>query len=414
MARLQVTERGLDTIRPYASNPRNNAPAVSAVAESIREFGWRVPIVIDRDGVIIAGHTRYLAAKKLKLSAVPCVLADDLTPEQVQAYRLADNKTSELSEWNFEALEVELSKIAELDMTRFGFAPKPPQVRDDRFKPEIPENSSTQPGDLYRLGRHFLLCGDCTDYDAVETLWDIGGDVDMLLTDPPYGVNVRGTAGSILNDTLSGPAFRRFLATAFHNVVPMLKRGGAFHIWHSEAAGYEFRGACMDAGLQVRQCLIWVKDRATLCRQDFQWQHEPVLSGEKPEAWTHPDPWTQDEYAPCLYGWRSGAAHRWYKRRKEKTVLYFDRPAASREHPTMKPVLLFDYEMQCSTVPGDVVLDPFAGSGTTLIAAEQNGRTALLMELDPRYADVIVNRWEALTGQRAVLEGNIGGKEAAG
>ena len=205
------------------------------------------------------------------------------------------------------------------------------------------------------------------------------------------------------NDKMSGSDFRKFLASAFSNAAGVMKGGAAFYIWHADSEGYNFRGACLDSGMEIRQCLIWVKDRFVLGRQDFQWMHEPCLYGEKPvddEGSTEDDP---EFNMVALYGWKAGGSHYFFRNRRQTTVLHFERPSASKQHPTMKPVKLFDYHMQCSSKPGDNVLDLFSGSGTTIMAAEQNNRTAYCMELDPRFVDVIIDRWEKFTGKKAVL-----------
>lgn len=246
------------------------------------------------------------------------------------------------------------------------------------------------------LGRHRLMCGDSTDPEAVSTLLD-GNLADMLLTDPPYNVDYKGKAGKIANDHMEDSDFIEFLTRAFKNAKSSLRPGAAFHIWHADSEGLSFRLACKDAGLLIRQCLIWIKNSLVLGRQDFQWQHEPCLYGE-----TCSEDQNFDEYASALYGWADGAPHRFYKNRKQTTLLYFDRPKKSEAHPTMKPVKLFDYQMQCNTKPGEIVLDLFGGSGTTIIAAEQNGRVGYVMEYDPKFVDVTISRWEKLTGEKAV------------
>lgn len=227
--------------------------------------------------------------------------------------------------------------------------------------------------------------------------------MEMLLTDPPYNVDYEGTAGKIKNDHMEDTKFREFLTTAFRNAATVMTPGAAFYIWHADSEGYNFRGAARDAGLLVRQCLIWVKSSLVLGRQDFQWKHEPCLYGELPTdifAENHSLEDT-DECQPCLYGWVNGK-HYFFHNRKQTTVMYFDKPIKSAEHPTMKPVKLFDYLMQCSSKPGERVLDLFGGSGTTIIAAEQNERRGYVMEYDPKFVDVIIDRWQALTGERAV------------
>ena len=221
-----------------------------------------------------------------------------------------------------------------------------------------------------------------------------GAQVDLLLTDPPYNVNYQAAAGNMKNDCMKSSDSRSFLLSAFSAAVAVMKPGAAFYVWHSEVEGYNFRGACMDAGLILHQCLVWVKSQLVLGRLDFQSRHEPCLYGEV-EA-------DEDEAQPCLYGWTKGGKHYFFKNRRQTTVLNFDKPVKSAEHPTMKPVKLFDYQMQCSSREGDAVLDLFAGSGTTIIAAEQNGRRAYCMELDPKYVDVIIDRWEKFTGRKAV------------
>lgn len=227
--------------------------------------------------------------------------------------------------------------------------------------------------------------------------------MEMLLTDPPYNVDYEGTAGKIKNDHMEDTKFREFLTTAFQNAAAVMTPGAAFYIWHADSEGYNFRGAARDAGLLVRQCLIWVKSSLVLGRQDFQWKHEPCLYGELPAdifAENHSLEDT-DECQPCLYGWVNGK-HYFFHNRKQTTVMYFDKPIKSAEHPTMKPVKLFDYLMQCSSKPGERVLDLFGGSGTTIIAAEQNERRGYVMEYDPKFVDVIIDRWQKLTGEKAV------------
>lgn len=251
------------------------------------------------------------------------------------------------------------------------------------------------------------MCGDATCLEDVEALVD-GAQMDMLLTDPPYNVDYEGSAGKIMNDKMADDKFRMFLADSFTNARAVMKNGAAFHIWHADSEGYNFRGACRDADLKVRQCLIWEKDRLVLGRQDFQWIHEPCLYGEKPPEGE--EEYLDDDNQVALYGWKDGGRHYWFKNRKQTTILKFDRPKASHEHPTMKPIMLFAYQMACNTKPGENVIDLFGGSGTTIMAAEQNGRNAYVMELDPKYVDVIIDRWESFTGRKAVLLNGEDGK----
>lgn len=397
-----IVERKVAELIPYAKNAKkHDETQVANVAESIRQFGFVQPLVIDKNGCVIIGHCRLLAAKKLEMDTVPCVPADTLTEEQVKALRIIDNKTNE-SPWDMELLAEELPEL-KLDGFDFdwGFEDKvDDSAKEDDPDLTVPEEPSAKPGDVYQLGRHRLMCGDSTKLDDCATL--VGGaKMDLLLTDPPYNVDYEGTAGKIKNDHMEDSKFRDFLAAAFNNAASVMNPGAAFYIWHADSEGYNFRGAVRDAGLLLRQCLIWVKSSLVLGRQDFQWKHEPCLYGELPDDIYTPSPEEPEDCQPCLYGWVNGK-HYFFKNRKQTTVLYFDKPIKSAEHPTMKPVRLFDYLMQCSTKSGQNVLDLFGGSGTTIIAAEQNGRNAYVMEYDPKFVDVIIRRWEDFTGERAV------------
>lgn len=394
---MTVKEIKLTELKEYENNPRINDKAVEAVANSIKNFGFKVPIIVDKENVIVAGHTRKRAAYMLGLETAPCIVADDLTPEQIKAFRVADNKTAELADWDFDKLETELEQLADIDfdMSQFGFDLSEFQNEQvDIAEDEIPEvDEETEPttklGDIYRLGNHFLMCGDSTKKQDVNKLLTGGVDeaetvkVDLLITDPPYNVAYEGKTDDALtieNDSMSNDDFREFLLLAFNAADSVMKEGAAFYIWHADSEGYNFRRACFDNGWQVRQCLIWNKNCMVMGRQDYQWKHEP-----------------------CLYGWKSGAAHSWYNDRSQTTVMDFKKPSRNGEHPTMKPVELFAYQINNSSKEHDVVLDIFGGSGTTLIACEQLNRSCYTMELDPRYCDVIIKRWENLTGEKATL-----------
>ena len=393
---MNIVEKNLTDIRPYEKNPRKNDEAVKYVMESIKQFGFKVPIVIDNNGVIVAGHTRYKAARKLGMSEVPCIVADDLTDEQIQAFRLADNKVAEKADWDFDLLSEELDELFDFDMTLFGFdalEEDDAEVVEDDFDIEPPEEPYVKIGDLYQLGRHRLLCGDSTKIDDVEKL--MGGELaDLLVTDPPYNVAL-GMGGSvdearkrhrrtdglvIMNDSMEDGEFYQFLYDFYTCAYAVMKPGASFYIWHADNEGLNFRLALKNAGFQLRQTLIWNKKTITLGRQDYQWKHEP-----------------------CLYGWKDGASHNWYSDRKQSTVIDMNKPAKSELHPTMKPIELFDYQIRNSSQKEDNVLDLFGGSGTTLMACEQNGRKAYTMEFDPRYAQTIIERWEQFTGEKAVL-----------
>lgn len=386
----------IDDIEPYENNPRDNDDAVDAVANSIKEFGWQQPIVVDKDMVIIAGHTRYKAAKRLGYTKVPVVVADNLTAEQVKAYRLADNKSGELATWDETALFDELSGISDIDMTDFGFDPieeleEEKEVEDDDFDEEPPEEPKSKLGQVYQLGRHRLMCGDSTKPEDVKTLMG-GYKADLLLTDPPYNVDYSAKDygrtevskarknNQIANDKMTPEAFYKFLLSAFQNAKENLKNGASFYIWFSDLATVEFNNAANAAGLLVKETLIWEKNNIVFGRQDYQRKHEP-----------------------CLYGWAEGGSHSWYSDRKQTTVLHFDKPQRSDLHPTMKPIPLFDYQIKNSTKSDDIVMDLFGGSGTTIMACEQDGRTCFTMEFDPKYVDVIIDRWESYTGKKAKL-----------
>lgn len=383
---MDIINIALKDLKPYENNPRKNDDAVKYVAESIKEFGFKVPIVIDKDNVIVAGHTRYKAAKKLGMTEIPCIIADDLTDEQIKAFRLADNKVAEKAEWDFDLLNTELDDIIDLDMELFGFEDAlqddAEEAVEDEFEVELPAEPKSKLGDIYQLGDNRLMCGDSTVLEDVEKLMG-GVQADMLLTDPPYNVNYEGKTKDklkIKNDKMDNDNFRQFLIDAFSNADMVMKPGAVFYIWHADSEGYNFRGACFDVGWTVRQCLIWNKNSMVMGRQDYQWKHEP-----------------------CLYGWKEGAGHLWASDRKQTTVINFDKPTRNDMHPTMKPIPLFDYQIKNNTKGGDVVLDLFGGSGTTIMACEQNGRRGYSMEYDPRYVDVIVDRWEKFTGEKAVL-----------
>lgn len=384
----------IDALIPYARNSRTHSDAqVAQIAASIKEFGFTNPVLIDAGGGIIAGHGRVLAARKLGLSEVPCIRLEHLTDAQKRAYVIADNRLALNSGWDMEMLKVEFADLQELgfDLELTGFdldeinellAPVGTEgLTDPDDAPPLPENPRTRPGDIWVMGKHRLLCGDSTSVSDLEKLTE-GQLVDMWLTDPPYNVAYEGKtkdALKIKNDEMGDDQFRQFLRDAYTAADMVMKPGAVFYIWHADSEGYNFRGAAQDAGWKVRQCLIWKKSSMVMGRQDYHWKHEP-----------------------CLYGWKEGASHLWAADRKQTTILEFEKPSRNGEHPTMKPVALFEYQLLNNTKGGDQVLDSFGGSGTTLIAAEKNGRVARLMELDPKYCDVIVKRWQDFTGKIAI------------
>ena len=381
----------IEELNPYENNAKlHPKEQIDQIVRSMEEFGNNDPIAIDENNVIIEGHGRLLALKQMGEKEVPVIRLKHLTDEQKRAYILAHNQLTLNTGFDEEILAAELESIVGIDMTDFGFDLDVVDVveeltdveEDSDFDVTPPKEPKSKPGDLYQLGNHRLLCGDSTSLDDVAKL--MGGEqADMLLTDPPYNVAYEGATEdklTIQNDDMEDEDFRQFLRDVYASADSAMKPGASFYIWHADSEGYNFRGAAHDVGWTIRQCLIWNKNTLVLGRQDYHWKHEP-----------------------CLYGWKDGASHNWYGNRKQTTVMDFDKPTRNGEHPTMKPVPLFAYQMEMSSKKGDNVLDLFGGSGTTMIAAEQLGRNAYLMELDPRYVDVIVNRWEELTGHKAQL-----------
>lgn len=380
---------------PYDKNPRRNDHAVKDVAESMDQVGYITPIVIDENMLILAGETRCKALKKRHIKRDKVLQVLGLTEDQKKKYRLLDNKVGEIADWDYDLLVGELEGL-DFDGFDFGFddllagmaddsgdesdGEEQSGAVDDDYDPVLPEEPKSKRGDIYQLGRHRLMCGDSTAPADVSRLM-CGVKADLLLTDPPYNVAYEGGTGlTIQNDNMDDASFRQFLKDAFQCADGVMKPGAAFYIWHADSEGFNFRGACHDIGWQVRQCLIWNKNALVLGRQDYQWKHEP-----------------------CLYGWKGGASHTWLSDRKQTTVMDFDRPTRSELHPTMKPIPLFDYQIRNSCPVGGAVLDLFNGSGTTIMACEQNGRSAYTMELDPRYVDAAIARWEEFTGDKAVL-----------
>ena len=372
------------------------------IAESLQRYGAARSIVIDEENRILAGNGTIEGAKAAGIKNVRVIETDGteiiavkrigLSEDEKIGLALADNRTSDLSDWDKDMLQ-QLSEEHDIapwfdadDLTEIlGTVEQLPTegLADADDVPEAPAEPITKPGDLWVLGDHRLLCGDSTDTVALERLM-AGANADLWLTDPPYNVNYEGGTGlKIQNDNMKDAEFRQFLKDVYIAANCFLRPGAAFYIWHADSEGYNFRGAAFDAGWKVRQCLIWLKSSLVMGRQDYQWKHEP-----------------------CLYGWTEGAAHFWNSDRKQTTILEFAKPSRNGEHPTMKPVDLFQYQMANSTKPGDIVLDSFGGSGTTMIAAERINRKARLMELDPAYCDVIVQRWQAFTGKLATLEEN--------
>ena len=390
---MNLLYRNIGDITPYEKNPRKNDEAVKYVAESIKQFGFKVPIVIDKNGIIVAGHTRYKAAKKLNLKEVPCIVADDLTDEQVKAFRLADNKVAEKAEWDFDLLTDELDDLFDFDMTVFGFEDeeeddKPAEVYEDDYDIEPPEEPKAKRGDIYKLGNHRLMCGDSTSLEDVGRLM-AGEKASMGFTDPPWNVNYgavkEGNAQgyrprTILNDFMGTEDFKEFMNKAFASLNFAMKDGAMTYVVMSAQEWGNMMLTLAQNNYHWSSTIIWNKDSLVLSRKDYHTKYEPI--------------W---------YGWKEGSRLCPLEDRKQSDVWDIPRPKKSEEHPTMKPVELVARAITNSSKKGDIVIDLFGGSGTTLIASEQTDRCCRMMELDPKYVDVIVNRWEELTGEKAEL-----------
>ena len=421
---LQIELVPITAIRPYENNAKIHTPEqIEQIKKSIVEFGNNDPIAIDANGVVIEGHGRLMALKELGYTEVEVIRLGHLNEEQRKAYTLVHNKLTMNTGFDLDILATELQAIETINMKDYDFDLDitddvcVQDVEEDNFDPEVPEEATAKRGQVYQLGEHRLMCGDSTSPADVQKLM---GDeqADCLLTDPPYNVNYGGDAHSpasgkhrvIENDNLTDSDFYKFLLAFYQNAEAALKPGGAFYIWHADSEGYNFRKALRDAGLQLRQTLIWNKNALVLGRQDYQWKHEP-----------------------CLYGWKDGAGHYFTSSRSETTVIEDEvpdfskmkkeelvkllegvysqattvidemKPSKSDLHPTMKPLRLMAYLIQNSTRKGEIVLDLFGGSGSTLIASEETKRRCRMMEYDPRYVDVIIQRWEEQTGKKARL-----------
>ena len=396
---MQIEYKKLSELNPYKNNPRKNDQAVDAVANSIREFGFKVPVVIDKNGEIIAGHTRYKAAKKLKLKEIPCIIADDLTEEQIKAFRLADNKVGELAEWDFDLLSDELDGILDIDMSEFGFDLDIPgeerEVVEDDFDATPPEEPVARFGQIYKLGRHRLMCVDSTDPECVKKLMD-GEKADMVFTDPPYNVNYSSKnkflneidKGNRIQDDIENDNYdsdeevgKKLWKPAFQNMRDNAKDYCSIYVTMPQGGAHMMMMMMMmaSASWKVKHELIWVKNNHVLGRTDYFYKHEPIM-----------------------FGWAE--THKFYgKGEFNKSVWEIDKPAKSDLHPTMKPIRLIENAILNSSAENDCIMDLFGGSGSTLIACEQLDRTCYMMEYEPHYIDVIIKRWEDFTGEKAEL-----------
>jgi len=384
-----VQDKAISDVKPYQKNPRHKYD-INKVAQSIKEFGFQQPIVVDRAGVIIVGHGRYEAAKSLDLKSIPVTIAD-LPPEKAKAYRIADNKTNEYSDWDMGLLIQEFTDLLDnnYDLELTGFDPDELEkiivgekdgLTDEDAVPETPEEPKAQIGDIYKLGKHKIICGDSTELSFYEKLLE-NHKIDLLITDPPYNVDYEGKTKEKLkieNDKKNDEEFQKFLDDFTFNTFEFMKGGASYYIFHADVNGLNFRQSLKNNNIQLRQNLIWVKNSMVMGRQDYQWKHEPIL-----------------------YGWKNGESHSWYSDRKQTTLINYDRPTKSKLHPTMKPVGLIEYLIKNSSKSEDIVFDSFLGSGSTLLACEKTNRICYGIEFDPKYVDVIVKRWEQYTGQKA-------------
>ena len=372
----------INKLIPYVNNARtHNAQQINKLRSSLREFGFINPVIIDRDFNVIAGHGRIMAAKEEGINEVPCVFVDYLTEAQKKAYILADNRMAMDAGWDEELLKVEIEALQaedfDLSLTGFdeselaGFFDTADDAKEDDFDvdAELEKPPVTKNGDLWLLGNHRLLCGDSTKEESYTLLMN-GKKANLVVTDPPYNVNYQGTAGKIKNDNLDNDKFYQFLFDAFTCMEKAMADDASIYVFHADTEGLNFRKAFADAGFYLSGTCIWKKQSLVLGRSPYQWQHEP-----------------------CLFGWKKNGKHQWYSDRKQTTIWEFDKPKKNGDHPTMKPVPLIAYPIKNSSMSNCIVLDPFGGSGSTLIACEQTSRICHTIELDEKYCDVIVKRY---------------------
>ena len=374
----------VDKLIPYVNNARTHSPEqINKIRSSLREFGFVNPLIIDRDNNVIAGHGRLEAAKAEGYKEVPCVFVDEMTEAQKKAYILADNRMALDAGWDDDLLKVELEALQDLDfdLGLTGFDEKEiadlfgvdngSEVEDDDFDltAALEKASFVEKGDIWTVGRHRLMCGDATDPNDVDKLM---GDkkANLIVTDPPYGVSFKSSSGlTIQNDSMKDEEFYKFLNTAFFNMAAHLEKGGAAYVFHADTEGLNFRKAFIDAGFHLAGVCIWVKNSLVLGRSDYQWQHEPVL-----------------------YGFLQNGKHPWYSDRKQTTIWNYDKPKRNANHPTSKPLDLLGYPICNSSQENAIVIDTFGGSGSTMMACEQTNRMCFMMELDEKYASVILRR----------------------
>lgn len=372
----------IDRLIPYARNSRTHSPEqINKLRSSLREFGFVNPVIVDRELNIIAGHGRVIAAREENIKEVPCVFADHLTEAQKRAYIIADNRMAMDAGWDEEMLRVEIEALQAdaFDIALTGFDEKElsklfddgNETHEDDFDvdEELKKPCISETGDVWTLGRHRLVVGDSTKPETYEVLME-GRKANLVITDPPYNVNYEGTAGKIQNDNLSSDAFFDFLFDAFSNIEKVMADDASIYVFHADTEGLNFRKAFDAAGFYLSGCCIWKKPSLVLGRSPYQWIHEP-----------------------CLFGWKKKGKHQWYSDRRQTTVWEFDKTRKNTDHPTMKPIPLLAYPITNSSMSNTIVLDAFGGSGSTLIACEQTDRICYTIELDEKYADVIVKRY---------------------
>lgn len=418
MQRSELIYKRVEELQLNTKNPRKNEHAVDTVAKSIEQYGFKAPLIIDKKNIVYCGNTRLKAARKLGLEEVPCIVVTDLTEKEIREYALLDNKTNEIADWDLEMLAEELK---ELSLEEFALDWEIPELESEKeivedncdIEEKLEEEPICKRGEVWKLGNHRLMCGDSTKKEDMQKLMK-GEKADLIVTDPPYNVAVKNAQGmTIANDNLENEAFKNFLAAAFKNMEECLKAGGVFYVWYASKEHINFESGLQAAGLQVREQLIWKKNHFILGRQDYHWQHEP-----------------------CMYGWKEGAKHYFiedrtqstvlledkldftklkkeemlellqeiYNKKINTTVLEEDKPLINELHPTMKPVRLLARLIENSSREEERVLDPFVGSGSSIIACEQLNRKCYAMELDEQYASVTIKRWEEFTGRKAVKE----------
>lgn len=379
---MQYYLANVNDLIPYIRNARTHSEnQISQIAASIKEFGFLSPILIAEDNTILAGHGRLAAAKKLGIKQVPCVKESHLTQTQRRAYIIADNKLSLNAGWNEDMLAIELSELqgADFDLDLLGFDESElssifdddKEIKDDDFDVDEELNKPTfsKAGDIWTLGRHRLICGDSTKEETFKSLMK-DKKANLVVTDPPYNVNYKGSAGKIKNDNMDKDKFYNFLFDAFSNIEKVMADDASIYVFHADTEGLNFRKAFNNAGFYLSGCCIWKKPSLVLGRSPYQWQHEP-----------------------CLYGWKKKGKHQWYSGRKETTIWEFEKTKKNTEHPTMKPISLLAYPITNSSMSNTIILDPFGGSGSTLIACEQTDRSCYTIELDEKFCDVIVKRY---------------------